>query len=343
MEHLPQVTRRNVLKATGGAGAAAMGGLGLLAASAPAAALDTTFDGGGPVLITDDQGNVTEVYINPHSRVEWTGFDEEVVKVRQLLEARLTDGQSVLSPTLAEIDGGTPGTADGWWPIYRETPWLFELGVGDADADFLYTDPSGDTNARIVEAGDGHPSYAVDAAGGTSGSIEYDLVPSDDPLGRGMPPAILIASEDYPMPDYVANPGDTGTTVLLSGSSIGSHDFANGAYGTVGDTSNFDNTTDGSRQQTTVELRLTTSLHTAWDFVEVNEDGETNDFLAPLVMGEAPDVPVTFDQPEDITYAEMQSGVAHPAIDVATASFAVNADNVAAQQGSSTNANPGGS
>lgn len=364
MQQLSHITRRDALKAAGGLGAAAVGGAGLLASAGSAAALSTNFNAAGPVVVTDDAGNVTEVHVAPESRVEWTGFDVAVTKVRQLLEARLTDGDgNLLTPTLAEGDGGTAATANGWWPVYRETPWLFEVdwdtsgttdmsGIDVSDGgDFKYTSGGAELPAALADGSNGAPWYAASAAAGTSGHIDYLLRKSGDPSNPDMhsdtpytptSPTVpnYLVHEDHPMPDYLA---DFDTAYLTGVNIRGGQNYVNGSYGTVGDTSDVDNPGDGSTRTTTVELRLTTSLHTTWDFVEVNEDGHTEDFLAPLVMGESDDVPVTFDQPEAITYDELRAGAAHPAIDVATTSFVVDAENAAADSGSTTNSNPGGS
>lgn len=120
------LNRRSVLKALGGTVAVGgVAGAGLVGNSVAATVTFTAND----VTISSDTGDVDEVHLNPQSRVEWQNFDVPVTKVRQLIMARIKRGGSVLTPS----DPATPQTEAGWWPIYRETPWLFEtVGAGTA-------------------------------------------------------------------------------------------------------------------------------------------------------------------------------------------------------------------
>lgn len=351
MVDTPTVNRRTALKGIGGLTILGAGGFALTGGAG--ATLTTSFSA-DPVTVTTDDGDVTEIHLNPKSRVEWDGFDVPVVKIRQLLEARLKDSDgNLLSPT----DPTTTATQAGWWPIFRETHWLFEVsgwneaGTTYPNPDFQYTSGGSDYGAKLASE-NGIPWYAETADAGKHGHFEGLLRKSGDPSNPNMHtdtpytptgPAVptYVVHEDYSMPDYLGDYDDR----YLTGVSIdGGQNYINGSYGTVGDTADIDNATDGSTLTTTAEIRLTTSLHTVWDFVENNPDGHAEDYLAPLVMGQSADVDHQFAQPEAIPYDELHAHAAdHPAIDVAETAFAINAENEPSATGSSTTGNTGGS
>lgn len=341
------IERRDFLKAGGAAGVAGIiGGVGLTTLSETGRAqISADFATADPGTVTNDDGDVTNVYLDPTSNVQWENFDVPVTKVRQLLEARLADGSGT---TLTPESGPTPATQNGWWPIYRETPWLFRDPADGETADFTY-DPDGDgsgTDKVLVTRGDGSPSYADEAEAGTSGNIEYPLLPNGAPDRDADQGAILVAADDYPKPAYVdeaENPSG-----YLSGVTIGDANTnvqyanANGKYGTVGDTSTFDNPTDDSVASTEVHLRLTTTLHTDYDFVEHDPDGYTKDRYDPLAMANAPDAGHQFGTTTGITYADQQAAAKnHPAVSVQRSSFTVNAANELADSSSDTTGGSG--
>jgi hypothetical protein len=150
------IGRRTALKAFGAA--AVIGGGGLLASRNAGAQMASTFDA-SDVTVSTDTGDVDAVHLQPTSTVSWNNFDVPVTKVRQLILARVRgpDG-TLVTPT----DGETQQTQDGWWPIYRETPWLFETGAPaypvseTGDAGEVTLDLDGTT--ATIEVPDGHLS-----------------------------------------------------------------------------------------------------------------------------------------------------------------------------------------
>lgn len=352
------VNRRTALKGIAGVGGLAATGLGGIALMGSGAALSTSFTA-DPVTVASDTGDVDEVHVAPTTRVEWADFDVPVTKVRQLIEARLEDeGGNPLTPGLTQANGGTAATENNWWPIWRETPWLFTTtDPGDGSPpDFDY---------RGSDAWFAQPSYATDygidgGAGqkskGTTGLIDYPLAPSSTPSGRvtGGDTNIYVVAEAAPMPDYPTVAGSlSGATLesLLDGTSIaGGGNFYNGSYGTVAGalgadgSTVFDNPTDDSDLVRTVRLRLTTSLHTDYDFAENAPSPLPDDRLSPLAMGASPDVGHQFANPHTITYDDLRANAAsHPAIDVVETSFTVTATNQPTDTGSQTTGNTGGS
>lgn len=332
------ISRRTALKLTGGL-VVAGGGVGALAGSG-AAAMSSNFNA-NDVVVSSDTGDVNEVHLNPTSTIQWENFDVPVTKIRQFLMARLTDEADTVIGGTAET---TPQTSEGWWPLWRETPWLFETIDGESGADFQY----GDSYARFAQ-----PEYATEysVTGGdgqkgpaTSGTFAYPLKPSVTPEGRSLDPAIYVVKEGEPRPDYV---GDYDERYLTGVSIAGGGNYINGSYGTVGDTTRVDNPTDASSKVTTVELGLLTTLHTDYDFAEnVPVPSHSNpDRLAPLAMGNSLDVGHPFgDDTHALKYDQQISNAAsHPAVDWQTTAFDVTATNEPSETGSQATANTGGS
>lgn len=102
--------RRNLLKTVAGIGtASALGFGGLSAFSQRGAAQVTTNFQANEVTLTNDTGDLSELFITPTFRIEWTGFDAAVGKLRVLVEARAR---------------GADGDAGEWSPVFRATPWI---------------------------------------------------------------------------------------------------------------------------------------------------------------------------------------------------------------------------
>ena len=356
MVDTPTVNRRTALKGIGGLATLGVGGYALTGSAG--AALTTTFDA-APVTVASDTGDVDEIHLDPVSRVEWADFDVPVTKVRQLLEARIEDdGGNPMTAQLTQASGGTVATENNWWPIWRESPWLFTTTQPSG------ADPAGDFDYRGSPAWFAQPSYASSYAieggagqkdKGTTGHIEYPLAPSSTPSGRETTDtSIYVVDEASPMPDYPTAVGAlSGATLesLLDGTSIaGGGNFYNGSYGTVAGalgadgSAVFDNATDDSDLVRTVRLRLTTSLHTDYDFAENAPSPLPDDRLSPLAMGASNDVGHQFANPHAIPYDDLRANEAnHPAVDVVEASFQVTATNQPTATGSETTGNTGGS
>jgi len=109
--------RREFAKGLGGiAGASAIGVGGLLATGSAAASISSNLSA-SPITITNDDGNIEEVYVAPQVTTEWENFDEKPYKLRHILQVKRSD--------------------DTWMPVYRETPWLMD---GNSDPTHGTTD-----------------------------------------------------------------------------------------------------------------------------------------------------------------------------------------------------------
>ncbi|MFC4356578.1 hypothetical protein ACFO0N_01295 [Halobium salinum] len=99
--------RRTLLGTLAGIGTASAVGLGTFTRRG-AASVETNF-AANAVSLSNDTGDLSKLFITPTFRVEWSGFDEPVGKVRVLVEARAP---------------GADGDAGEWSPVLRATPWI---------------------------------------------------------------------------------------------------------------------------------------------------------------------------------------------------------------------------
>lgn len=295
------ITRRNAIKGIGVSAVAAVGGLGLASVAQPAAAMTSEFTSGNPGTVTNDKGNISEVFVNPRVYTSWSGFDETPLKIRYILEA------------------GVQGT--GYKPVYRETPWLF------TDSN----DPQGSathgTTDRFPKSGKAPLATKNSAFYNINGN--GDFVDPDDG-SQQVPPKVVLFKEgmssyfDEPS-DYDGHGGGSGQD-HWDGSSLGddSGAYANGNYGVLGDTTQFDEDTDGESKTTTVALRLTTVL--------LDENSES------LMQDESP----AYSGSAGYTYGRLRNiAPDNPCVNVSTASFSVTSENVISESGTNAEANPG--
>lgn len=228
------LTRRTALK---GIGAAALaGGVGAMLSSGSAGAtMASSFTATNPTAVTNDDGNLSEVSVNPRVYTSWENFDEEPMKLRYVLEAGI-EGQ-------------------GYTPVYRETPWLFSDET--AGNDYGGTTGRYPESGRVPLASKNSDFYTING--------NNDFVDPDDG-SQIVPPKVVLFKEGYQMPTYTKPDGsDFGggsAADHLDGSSLGddSGAYANGNYGVLGDTSALDADTDGTSKATKIYLRLTTAL-----------------------------------------------------------------------------------
>jgi len=347
MVDTPTVNRRTALKGIGGLATLGLGGYALTGSAG--AALTSTFDA-DPVTVASDTGDVDDIHLAPESTVEWHDFDVPITKVRQLIAGRITADGSVLTGGNDGVDGSfQDGLSDGAgvWPIWRETPWMFETGVSEP-ADFYYNatgvagDPANFSQAPYMSEFDveGFPNQKEKA---TSGEFTYTLAPSASPdRDPTVDPLIYVAREGYPRPEYVSDYDDR----YLTGTSIaGGGNYLNGSYGTLGDTSLLDNAEDDTIKTFTVELWLLTTLHTDYDFAEnPSRTGSGQaDRYSPLAMARSGEYHIFADEAAT-PYGDLAAHADdHPAIDLESTSFTVTVDNEPAATGSGTTANTGGS
>jgi hypothetical protein len=287
------ITRRSALKGLGTAGIA--GGLGLVSLSGSAAAMSSTFTA-RDVSISNEDGKVNEIYVVPQVHTAWRHFDEEPWKIRYILEA----GRENI----------------GYFPVYRETPWLYDssgplYGTTDrypntgraplltANSDFYSLDSDGNPTStpKIVLYKDGMDAYHRFAR-------DYD-----DPDGDG----------------DNTNDGGTGQQ-HIDGSSLGDDAgaYANGNYGVIRDTRAFNAVWDGEVfDEEQVMLRLTTVLLT-----------EDSDTVMSRDYGSYKDGGYTYEWLRD-------NAESHPAISVVEARFNVTVTNEPGDSGTSGVANSG--
>jgi hypothetical protein len=293
-----ELSRRSALKGLGITGI--VGGLGIASLSGSAAAMSSSFTAANPGVVSNDRGNISEVYVAPRVFTEWENFDEVPLKLRYVLHAG--------------IDGS------GLKPVYRETPWLFSDNTSEQTA----TDTAEvGTTDRVPASG---RNYLL-----TNNSDFYTIGSGGN--ANPSPPKIVLYKEGqgtyYDEPsDYPDAGGGTGQD-HWDGSSLGNDSgaYANGNYGVLGDTSALDSDTDGAPKTTTVNLRLITAL--------LNYDSES------VMQDEYAD----YSGSAGYTYGRLVNLAdnGHPAVNVATASFTVEAQNEQSDSGTTGAANPGAS
>lgn len=325
--------RRNYLKTIGGLGV--VGALGLGATGIGSAQAGSTLNVQSQNLgtITNDDGNITEVYVKPRLRIQWNGFDEVVERARILVEARLEQGPGgvVLPAWESEIDGlrndiyqalgndygQYPLLQDSYVPVFRETPWLYN--------DEFYPEKltNEGTSGVFPEGGGRFPLFSR-ASERTSRTGDYF---KSEPPANEIPPIVLFSDTD-PRPDYAGLPGsdpDINETPgdFLSGFSIsGGGNLLNGSYGSAGDTSLLDNEADGTNATRYVGLRFTVSLR-------------TSDANSPLVMNGTDGLPTYEEATSPTAWPEQNVGYAgleriagtHPAVMVGTTQLSLTAAN----------------
>ncbi|SFG01333.1 hypothetical protein SAMN04488063_1128 [Halopelagius inordinatus] len=329
--------RRTYLKGIGAAGIATTG-LGLSAFSASAASAELNIADGDAGTVTNDTGDISNVFIKPELAVEWDGFDESVSKMRVLVEARLERNEQgdILPAWADEVDGlrqdvydalgndygGYPLLDDGYVPVFRETPWLFN------DEYYPETLTDSGTSGRFPGSGRA-PLYsrASELTGRSDAYFKGTSVPSSE-----IPP-IMLFSDDHDRPDYAGLPGsdedvNESPGHYLSGFSIsGGGNFLNGSYGPAGGTDLLDEDTDGSSAGSRIGLRFTVSLRT--------DDGESAD---PLAMSGEDGYPAYDADGDPTTYPENNVGYAglrsiaeeHPAVMTAHTQLTLTATNAEA-------------
>jgi hypothetical protein len=224
------ISRRQTLKGLGLTGI--IGGVGLSMMGSASAAASTGFSAVNPAVVSNDTGDISEVYVAPDVYTQWKNFDEVPLKLRYILEAGI-EGQ-------------------GYKPVYRETPWLFTDSTSEQTA--KDTAQVGTTD-RVPDSGLANLL--------SKNSDFYNLNSNDDPTST---PKIMLFKEGqsnyYDEPsDYDGHSGGSGQD-HWTGASLGADSgaYANGNYGVLGNTDALDSATDGQSKQTTIKLRLTSVL-----------------------------------------------------------------------------------
>jgi hypothetical protein len=235
--------RRTLIKAAGGIGGVAAGGVGLTVVSNPAAAATVSIGATNPATISNDRGDVSEVTADPQFTVTWENFDDAVGKVFFLVEGK--------------VGGGN------WSPIFRATPWLTE----SRNNSYVREEPG--TTGQYTVKQPLSVAYSQDTRFYDGDAPDYSMSP-------------LVVADEQGRPDYssIDFTSITGVdlTSFLDGTSIGGADdypgahedggFQNnywdidaGYYGAADGTSALDNPNDGgSNKATDVKLRYTFEL-----------------------------------------------------------------------------------
>jgi len=243
------------------------------------------------------------------------GFDEEPTKLRWILEAGIEE--------------------QGFAPVYRETPFLFEGDESDGN-EFGGTMGRFPQTERVPISTRNSAFYEVNG--------NSDFVSSTD-ASQVVQPKTVLYKDGMSVNDVTENryhdsaedydPGGSpdGET-YISGESIGDKGgkFANGKYGVLGDTSHIDTLTDGSTKQTTINVRLTTALLKTVEHDDYPTTTET------LMQDEYP----VYARGKPYTYQLLRNiADQNPCVSVETASFSVTAENEVAESETVGNANSG--
>lgn len=293
----PTVNRRTALKGIGGLAALGAGGFALSGAAGAQSGASITAQA---VQVSNDTGDLSELFIQPELTVGWSGFDEVIDRLRVLIEARPGGVTS----------GGAAG--DGYWPVYRETPWL--------DNEDYYPERENAPGTSGTFSGYLYSRFSELPKGSNDFASESLSVPGDLPR-------IVLFSDDYTRPDY---DGDYGQDYLTGVSIAGGGNYLNGSYGVAGGTGAFDEDADGVTNDASVDLRFTISLQTAEavggtpdaDPVAMAQAGEDYDVADYGVTNEA----------HALTYADLRAMASqgHPSVIVTETSYDVSVENVQA-------------
>lgn len=310
--------RRKFMKLIGGIGAAtAASGAGFLAATGGAAATQVEIGANNPSSMTNDDGDVETVFIEPNLDINWDGIDDTVGKVRILIE-------STTGPSGANLED-----LGGWWPLFRATSWL---NGTDEPGNEVEDGPG--TNGSL--------SVAPDWFGGRVelynefGRPDYSSVQNSDAYLSGT--SLGQVDED----------GDDEITDDLPGA-------VNGYYGAADDTSEFDEPVDSETNTQTVYLRYTISLHAPNSSSAAGYDVPEEDIIpqSPIVMpsgddGNYPELTRSAwanngNPAVAVPYKAMQARTDHPGIVVEHASFDVTITNEEAEVGATGSSGAGSS
>ena len=223
--------RRTFMKGLGAAGVA--GAVGTVAMTGGAAAAGMNVSATDPSPLTNDDGAVKEVSIDPELTINWSDFDSAVGAVSIFVEAYV----------------GQPGDADGpnggYYPLHRSEPALLPGSYGGM------TIPQPGTTGTL-ELG---PISSL------SGNNRADLDSWDK--GRTGDGDLRVADAENGAPDYSGASEGYLQGANVYGATIpgtlGQGDLVNGEYGAASGTGVFE-PGDGEDKRTRVSLRYTVQL-----------------------------------------------------------------------------------
>ncbi|SFK88722.1 hypothetical protein SAMN04487950_1649 [Halogranum rubrum] len=302
----------------------ALGALGIFSTGTGAAA--TLQISAENVTVSNDDGSVSLVTIDPAFDIKWSGFDDTVAKIFCLIEAKVGDGE--------------------YQPIYRATPWL--TGINN-NAEFDESGPGKSGHYTIAHS----LSDALATDSRFVNSVPGPLVIADE---QGRPDYGLFNWQNVPGADlqsyldgtsmdsasWYSNLDESGQTVDVTGNEhVPQNNYPEvdaGYYGAAALASEFNNDADGTTNQTTVSLRYT------FEFLRPNESYMKwgKDEYKNISSIEASDIDAgnseivmngednnhLFATPSGIPYEELHAyAESHVGIIVAETSFDVMAEN----------------
>jgi len=229
--------RRTFVKGIGAAAAAGATGIGITAFAGGAAGASAGISTNN-VTITNDDGIVKQVYIDPDVDLEWSDFDEAVGAVSVFVEAKVGDD--------------TSGPNGGYYPLHRSEPVM------------AYPNDNGMEMSKPGTTG----SISLGPLSTIDGSNRVDLMGWD--LGRNDDGTLTVSDAEHGAPDYegatTAQDGKTSNVAsdgYLQGANVSpstipgdAGELVNGEYGAASGTADY-TPGDGQTKTTTVDVRYT--------------------------------------------------------------------------------------
>lgn len=290
--------RRTYLRMAGGiAGAATIGGAGLFVTTGGAAAAGASITANDTSL-TNDDGAVKEVFIDPALNIKWENFDDAVGAISIFIEAKVED------------DDAPTGPNSGFFPLHRSEPVLLpggstgmstvepgttgsftigpfsDLEGNRADGDDWSNATTEDGDLRVADAEVGAPDYS-DASEGylQGGNVSDATIPDDEPLVNGEYGAASGTAV------FEAEEGSTKETDVTLRYTIQFLELGIDHFKTITDYDLIDNS-DGTIGGVRDELdRLYDAVEGEWDTDELDDAGHLTDV-----------------EPEDITVGAVTDG-----------------------------------
>jgi hypothetical protein len=218
--------RRDFLKTTGIAvGVAAVGGSAL---TGGAAASNMTVSASNQSL-TNDDGEVRQVTIDPKLTVSWSDLDDPVGAVSIFVEGKVV--------------GDNSGPNGGYYPLMRAEPVVLPDAGPNQSASQVSTTGHYNMQRPVSKLGSNRTLQESWASGA---SQDGDIIVADDEHGA---PDYSGASEGY-----LQGANVYGATIPNS------PDIINGEYGAAADADAFDASQDGGKNDTRVRVRYTVQL-----------------------------------------------------------------------------------
>ena len=220
--------RRTLLRGAGAIGVTSLVGLGAYSMASTASTVSITTN---DTTLSNDDGEVRQVLIDPEIQVSWSDLDDAVGAVSIFIEARRSD-QAEVGPN-----------GDGYRPVARAQPPLYPNTIDNVE-----TSQPGTTGYYRMQA---PPSQVGNEMRRTAG---------DDWSTAASNGGIIVADAGGPADYSGAEDGYLDGSNVWSGTIPESDDIVNAEYGAVSGTVPFEQYEDGSTKTTTVDVRYTIQL-----------------------------------------------------------------------------------